>query len=675
MTTENAKLHLDDWLENFLAVREQNNPQVITAALALANLAGSEQLTPLMQTCLANGQNLAEILNDLLVDSETIAAGILFSCVRYADLNIDDVTEHVGAKIAKLIQGAMQMESIGELYKLSSGRESFQHNLDNIRKMLLAMAGDIRVVIIKLVERLHHLRHVAQFSENERRKFADETMAIYAPLANRLGIAKLKWELEDLGFKYLEPEKYNEILGALNKKFPERDHYIQNFITEIKKILADSHLKNVQITGRVKHIYSIYKKMRRKNVGLEGIFDVSAVRIFVDSVTDCYTALSQVHAAWKYLPDEFDDYIASPKPNGYRSVHTAVFGPGNKIVEIQIRTAEMHQTAELGVAAHWVYKEGKQSADYAAKIAWLRQVMDWQKEVVKTDTAVEAVRELFSDRIYVFTPLGDILDLQQGATPLDFAYAVHTELGHHCVGAKVNDNMVSLKFKLNTADRVEILTAKDAHPSRDWLSPTLGYLKTPRAKAKVFAWFKKLLPEKPSTPVAQQIQAPKIEPAKPNIITKPSRVGSTSDIEIHGLKQVLTRMASCCKPLPGEPIVGYITLGHGVSIHRFDCANILHTKKFRPEKLIQVSWSDSVSKQYPVDLEVVAHDRTGLVRDITNVVADAGITVVGLQLAIDKKENLAKIAFTIEISSVAKLTNLLAKLNQVGSVISAMRLK
>jgi GTP pyrophosphokinase len=729
-----STINIDAWLQQLLATHKHDNPELVRQVVSLARIAGEDRATPSGKSCLAQGLEMAEILNGLFVDCNTLAAAVLYSSVQYADLQIDDIAEHIGQKVTKLIFGTKQMDGISELYRAVAGREQYkQHNIDNIRKMLLAMVDDIRVVLIKLAEHLFTLRAASILSAETKHAIAAESMAIYAPLANRLGIAQIKWELEDIAFHYLEPEKYQGIVDELNKSFPERKAYINKVIAELKQILHESGLVNFQVTGRIKHIFSIYRKMCRKQVNVSGIFDVGAVRIFVPTITDCYTALSHVHAAWQYIPEEFDDYIASPKTNNYRSIHTTVIGPENKIVEIQIRSYDMHKHAELGIAAHWIYKEGKgagKGADYETKIAWLRQVMDWQQEVTGDERALEEVRQMFNDQVYVFTPEGDILDLVQGSTPLDFAYHVHSEVGHSCCGAKVNGNIVPLTHVLKTGERVEILTTKNGRPSRDWLNSNLGYLKTSRARAKVYHWFKKqsqdhniaqgqaLLDKELNRLGLKKINlldiaekfnfknvddflaslgngevklsgvlsvlqsnlenisgTPKDTAVKTLFEPKAKKPCIAKDLKIYGVDNLLTRIASCCKPVPGDSIIGYITQGKGITIHRDDCLNALFSLKHHPEKIIFVSWEGRLEKHYPVDIVVNAYDRTGLVHDITDILKEDKIMVVGLELRTDKKEGIAHIFMTIEVEGLKPLSRILAKIERIPNVIEVTRKK
>ncbi|MBU0744288.1 MAG: bifunctional (p)ppGpp synthetase/guanosine-3',5'-bis(diphosphate) 3'-pyrophosphohydrolase [Gammaproteobacteria bacterium] len=713
----------DGWLQK---IRTELNPddfEIIKQAISLAQLANEDNSSH-DQPHIIQSVMTAEILHQLCLDSTTLAAAILYKSLPYTGLTIDDIAEQLGTQVAKLIYGVEQMKGISEFYRGMQGRSKYQHNIDNIRKMFLAMVDDIRVVLIKLAEQLCILRQANILPEKTKYQLATETMAIYAPLTNRLGIAQIKWELEDLAFKYLEPEKHQEIALSLEQNFPESSEYIKEVTSSLQTMLLKTSIKNFHATGRAKHIYSIHRKMNRKKIGLEGIYDVSALRIFVPTITDCYTALSLVHNTWKYLPDEFDDYIAAPKPNGYRSIHTAVYGPKNRVIEIQIRTHDMHHQAELGVAAHWVYKEGKQEADYQTKLSWLRQVMDWQQEIATSEKNPVNLKQLFSEYIYVFTPEGDILELPTGATPLDFAYNVHSEVGNHCVGAKINNNIVPLTYKLKTGDRVEILTSRASNPSRDWLISSLGFINTPRARSKILHWFRKQSQEhnviqgqellnKESRRLGLNkidiktaadklhfkttadllaalgasdlkfssiLNALEIEPEKTPTeaiqevnLAKPSKEHYTSDINIQNIGNLLIHTANCCKPIPGEDIVGYITQGRGIAIHRADCTNALNILKLHSERFIAVSWGNKTEKKYPVDIVINAFSRQGLVRDITNILSEEKILVTGLDLITDKKENTVKIKMTIEISGLNPLSQILNKISRVPNIIEIYR--
>lgn len=734
------------WLKNILEKRQSiiTNPtlfesdrKLIQQALSLANLFGADKKNPFGESCLAQGLVMAEILNGINADANTLAAALLYGTVKFTDLKIDDVNEQlgIGQKVTQLIAGARRMDSISELYKGIVSRERYlQHNIDNIRKMFLAMVEDIRIVLIKLAERLYILRRAVNFSEIEKQKVAKETMEIYAPLANRLGMIRIKWELEDLSFRFLNPVEYEKIAYSLKQTKNEREHYVNSVIGIIKNILDGAGVKNYQVSGRAKHIYSIYRKMTRKHVAsVEGIYDVSAIRIVVPTIEDCYHALSGVHAKWEHIPKEFDDYISAPKVNGYRSIHTAVIGPKNKNVEIQIRTLEMHNQAELGVAAHWIYKEGSaKQSNYEDKIAWLRRLMDWQHEVVgEQQEQPNDIRQIFGDRVYVLTPTGDILELQSGSTPLDFAYHIHSEIGHRCVGAKVNGNIVPLTYQLQTGEYVEILTSKIIHPSRDWINPNLGFLHTAHARAKVLGFFRKQdmeanltrgieLFDKEVRKINAKIDIDsdllqklhfktkndllaalgsgeykfgnilsalqiRIESEKDKIAAdlavqeaiahaaKTKRARLSGDIQIHGIDNLLTNIANCCKPIPGDKIIGYVTQNQGISIHRDDCHNIICAQRERPERLMLVSWGETTAKKYPVDIKIDAFDRHGLLRDITNVIANEDIMVLGLNVFTDTKEHVAHINITVEIEGIEILDYLLAKILQLPSVLEAKR--
>lgn len=721
---KDGAINFESWLQNLQNKYTIENLNLLRQAGALALVAGAEHATPNGESCLHQGLLMAEMLAELHMDSETLAAALVYSSVRYADLKLEDVTEHLGEKITKLITGTLQMDAINTL-----NRDHYHAHettsIDNIRKMLLAMVDDVSVVLIKLVERLCILRNVAIFNDARKKQVAKETMDIYAPLANRLGIGQIKWQLEDLSFRYLESEYYKKISSALNERRVDREQYIQDVISDLTHLLEEADIKNFKITGRAKHIYSIYRKMNRKKVDFNEIYDINAIRILVPSVEDCYAALSSVHTRWQHITREFDDYIAKPKANGYQSIHTAVIGPQNKTVEIQIRTFNMHELAELGVAAHWVYKEGiHKPSSYQEKIAWLRQVLDWQKEVAKTEEAKADIQaQLFDDRVYVFTPNGAVLDLPKGATPLDFAYQIHSELGHRCRGAKVNGHIVPLSYQLNTGEQIEILTIKRGQPSRDWLNPHLGYVNTTRAKAKILQWFRKqdydknladgqALIEKEFKrlnlknidlePIAHKLNyknthdllaglgrndlglnvithalhiapEPSITPEIKTEISKPKSAGTLTDIDVSGVGNLLTHMALCCKPVPGDEIIGYVTRGRGISIHRKDCINIQRAEHEHDEKIVAVSWGSKIDKRYAVDLMIHANNRNDLVRDITNILTQDNIPLLSLNCVYNKNENTVNISLTVEISSLAPLSKILTRIQQLPDIFSVKR--
>jgi GTP pyrophosphokinase len=717
-----GSIDVEAWLQQLAGKGYLQDLELIRSACALSQLSEIEHATETGVSCLQQGLSIADILADLEVDQETLTAAIIYGNVYYRDLSIEDVQEQLGSPIAKLVQGVEKMNAINTLQNLNKYPQN-KLQIDNIRKMLLAMVDDVRVVLIKLAERLFVLRASSHLPEDIRKQIATEAMDIYAPLANRLGIGAIKWEMEDLAFRFLHPEDYKSIAKGLNTKRLERDKYVDLIVEELNKEIVGMGATHFAVYGRSKHIHSIYKKMQRKNVPLQEIYDATAVRILLQTVEQCYDVLSMVHALWKQVPAEFDDYIMNPKPNGYQSLHTAVEGPEGRVFEVQIRTFQMHDLAEMGIAAHWKYKEGvKQKEGYERKIDWLRSVLAWHKEMATTSGISEIIEsEFLEDRVYVFTPDGDVLDLPQGVTPLDFAYHVHSQLGHRCRGAKINGHIVTLTYILKTGDRVEILAGKESRPSRDWINPHLNYLKTSRAKAKVLHWFKlqdydknklegQVLLEKelrslglkndklPHIATALNFKQlddllaalgrgdlkmgqilsrlSAIEPAeKPPIIRKPySKPEITKgDLHIEGVGNLLTNIARCCQPLPGDEVIGYITIGRGVSIHKMDCLNIIHASEKQKQRLLQVNWGDSIKEHYLVDIAVNAFDRAGLLRDISSLLANEKANIYALETEINKQENTVNFKINVEIDGLQGLSRLLNKLEQIPNVFEAKR--
>ncbi|MFQ6058822.1 MAG: RelA/SpoT family protein [Anaerolineae bacterium] len=655
----------------------------------------------------------ADILADMRLDLATIAATLLHDVPEDTHVPLGRIQQDFGDEIAKLVDGVTKLSRI----KWESLEEE---EAESLRKMFLAMAEDIRVVLIKLADRLHNMRTLWALPPDKQRKIARETLEIFAPLANRLGIWQMKWELEDLALRYLEPEKYEEIAGLLAERRAEREAYIGKVINILRAKLAEERIE-AEITGRPKHIYSIYKKMARKGVTFDQIYDVHGLRIIVDQVQDCYAALGVVHALWRPIPGEFDDYIAVPKENLYRSLHTAVVGPGRKPLEIQIRTREMHVVAEYGIAAHWRYKEQvKRDATLEEKIAWLRQLMDWRQELTDARAFVDSLKtDVFQDQVYVFTPKGDIIDLPAGATPIDFAYRIHSEVGHRCRGAKVNGRLVALDYQLKTGEQVEILTAKRGGPSRDWLNPHLGYIKTSRAREKIRQWFRRQertatiaqgrevldkelrrlgVEEKSYEEIAKLFKYDKVddflaaigsgdintqqiairilqleheeeeEMALPEVAPPPPPV---SGIMVSGVGDLLTRVAGCCNPLPGDDVVGYITRGRGITLHRRDCPNILRLSD--RDRLIEVSWMADIHEVYPVMIRILAYDRPGLMRDIADIVAAEGVNMSAASAVTNKKDHTAIVTATLEIKGVNQLSRILNKVDRLPNVLEVRR--
>lgn len=722
-----GNLNPDQWLEYLQEKKYLPNIELVKTAYALGQLTGYDQATETGESCFQRGLAMADVLADLEVDEETLAASITYEVVHYADLSLDSVDEQLGPNITKLVQGIERMNALSNVKALKHVNQS-KHQIDNIRKMLLAMVDDVRVVLIKLAERLCVLRTSAPMPEAMRRQIAQEVMDVYAPLANRLGIGAIKWEMEDLAFRYLEPEEYKAIAKGLKSKRIERDKFVKQIVEDFNQHLTQMHYKNFEVYGRSKHIHSIHRKMLRKNIPLEEIYDATAVRVLVDTKEQCYEVLGLVHNLWKQVVIEFDDYIVNPKPNGYQSLHTAVESTEGRVFEVQIRTHEMHELAEMGVAAHWKYKEGDTQAkdSHERKIDWLRDVLAWHREMAKQQGVSEAIEaEFLEDRVYVFTPGGDVLDLPQGVTPLDFAYHVHSEVGHKCRGAKVNDHIVPLTYVLKTGDRVEVLTGKESKPSRDWINPHLNYLKTPRARAKVLHWFKmqdfdknkieghELLDKElkslgiksdklkdvsdtynfkhiddlyaaigrgelkvgqvvnrltPKTLTEDTKELPTLKPSH----VKPTTSGS-SDLKIEGVGNLLTHMARCCQPVPGDPVIGYITLGRGVSVHRQDCPNIIHATEKQKNRFLAVSWGKVTQKQYAVDLIIKAFDRSGLLRDITSLLANENAHVFALDTKTNKQENIAIMTLSVEIDGIDSLSKLLGKIGQIPNILEVRR--
>lgn len=661
---------------------------------------------------------VAALLADLRMDPETLAAGLLHDAVEDSRVSLEMLEQEFGPTIARMVDGVTKLGKAGHIGRMEE-RERDERELESLRKLFLAMAKDARVMLIKLADRLHNMRTIDALPPDRQRRIARETMEIYAPLANRLGIWRWKGELEDLAFRVLEPELYHEILTELEARAPEREADIERHIALLQHHLSLEGI-NAQITGRSKHIYSIYRKMQRKQVPLERVYDIRGIRVLVDTVADCYRALGVVHNLWTPIPGEFDDYIARPKENMYQSLHTAVIGIGGKVVEVQIRTHYMHRIAEYGIAAHWRYKEGTpQDRLFEEKIAALRAQIEARTEAEDAGEFVEAVTtDLFEDRVYVFTPKGHVIDLPAGATPIDFAYAIHTEIGHRCRGAKVNGKWVPLDYVLKTGDQVEIITAKRGGPSRDWLNPELGYVKTARARNKIRQWFRKQAREQNIASgrailerelrrlgyghlahedvaeifeyknlddflaaigagdiTTQQIAAKVMEsqrpaPPEPEVLPPSAapKEAVSPEVQVLGTGGLLTRIARCCNPLPGEPIIGYVTQGHGITIHRRDCPNVLNLR--HPERLIEVAWGKE-QRTFPVRVLITALDRTGLLRDISDLLAKENVNIA--TLSVDRRQNLALLSLTLEVTDIRQLGRVLARISRVPNVIEAQR--
>jgi GTP pyrophosphokinase len=674
---------------------------------------------------LAAAIEAAELVASLTQDLDLTVA----TALHWVRLN--GLTVEPAADDARLTSAALHLATalarLGELslpVDWSTSHRLNSQQAETLRKMLLAVADDPRLVVARLAEQLVRLRHARELTEESRRRLAFETREILAPLANRLGVWNLKWELEDLAFRYLEPEEYHHIARALAERRVDREQYIVSVCALLKRELREAGVA-AQVFGRPKHIYSIARKMRRKHVGFEELFDVRAVRIVVESIADCYAALGVVHGLWHYIPGEFDDYIATPKDNEYRSIHTAVIGPEGKSLEVQIRSNDMHAQAELGIAAHWRYKEGgARDARYERKIEWVRRVLDpTQAADVDGDPIERLKSELFADRIYAMTPKGEVVDLPRGSTPLDFAYHVHTDLGHRCRGAKINGRIVPLNQPLANGQVVEIITGKQLAPSRDWLSPDQGFLASARSRAKVRAWFRRIdepehrvsgrdslerelkkvgagpdliaalvrelkadgtedlhrkIGEGEVTTAAlaaaiARVRAP-AEPALAPARKRPPRRIGRSPVEIEGVGDLPITMARCCGPVPPEPIAGYVTLGRGVTIHRGRCASLLRMRAVKPERVLKVEWTLDSDSVLAVRIRVQAFDRRGLLRDVSDVMALEKLSIEGVNSDTDPMDRIATIVMRTAVRDHAQLGRVLQRLSAVPNVLRAERI-
>jgi len=671
--------------------------------------------------CIEEGRAIAGIVEPLGLPQQILAAVYAYPLFRDEFISSNNLQNNELANISRFILEMQQLDQFSLPDQWQPGEALAVQQSEALRKMLLAVVSDVRLVLIRIADQLYRLRRAKETDSPERQALAVETREIYAPLANRLGVWQLKWELEDLSFRYLEPDTYTEIARTLKEKRTERVDFITEFERILYKELANEGIK-AEISGRPKHIYSIYRKMLRKDRGIESLYDIRAVRLLVDTVGDCYAALGIVHNLWSYIPGEFDDYIANPKDNDYQSLHTAVIGPERKTVEIQIRTHDMHRHAELGVAAHWRYKEGGGApAAFDQKIRFLRQLLEPADD--GTDLLDQIRDDFFEDRVYAISPKGDVVELPAYATPLDFAYHVHTQVGHRCRGAKVNGRIVPLTYHVQNGDQIEIITGSQAQPSRDWLSPKLGYLAGARARSKVRNWFRHQdrdqhmrqgrevldrelarlnVRDVPTEAIAKQLKHKDTDAlcvalgagdlTSASIATalqhirgteipdriRPRRARKKTDdagpAAVTGVGDLMCNFARCCRPVPPEPIVGYITQGRGVSIHRQDCGNFLGLNQRHPERIVEISWGDSESEAaYPVDLSLHAFDRSGLIRDITALLADDEANVVEMKSRADRDSMQVVMDISIEIKDLPTLSTVITKLEQLPNVVSVRR--
>jgi guanosine-3',5'-bis(diphosphate) 3'-pyrophosphohydrolase len=734
----------------------QADRELVMRAYRVAEQAHREQKRasgePYINHCIA----VAIILAEMHVPPEVIAAGLLHDTVEDTDITLHDLRRDFGDEIANLVDGVTKLTQLprvsrGDQHPEEAFREeemrliaerrgipdpeseaeqmirSRKHDMvsETLRKTFIAMGDDVRVVLIKLADRLHNMRTLGYMPVSKHKRIAQETMDIFAPLANRLGIWQMKWELEDLAFRYIDPKKYKEIANHLAERRYDREREMEEITKRLQLISKEVGIK-AEITGRPKHIYSIYKKMVRKGVQFEMIHDVRGVRILVPDVQACYSMLGVIHTHWTPIPGQFDDYIAVPKDNFYQSLHTAVVYDDGKTLEVQIRTPEMDQNAELGIAAHWRYKEGvARDEAFERRILWFRSLMEWRQDIKDAGEFVDGLKsDVFEDRVYIFTPKGDIIDLPAGSTPLDFAYHVHTDIGHRCRGAKVNGKLVSLDYQLKTGEQVEILTAKRGGPSRDWLNPNQGVVRTQRAKAKIRAWFVKQAREQNinqgkqlldrelhrlgitdtnQEQLARSLEFRTVDDLLIGIGTGDvtmtrlanqlmyeeeddeglkfgTRTGGETEIQSHdtiavvGLKGLLTTIAKCCNPVPGDDIIGYITRGRGATVHRKDCPNILRLRE--RERLVRVSWGEP-KRTYPVSVCVKAYDRDGLIRDITNLISNEGINMnqVSVDVTQKKKLNMAVLDLVLEVREIDQLMRVLTRIEALPNVLEASRVR
>jgi len=706
---------------------EQNyskeDTELINKAYEFAQKAHEGQLRESGEAYIVHPVQVALILADLGMDAATISAGLLHDVLEDTRYTYDDLLKTFNKEIADLVEGVTKLNKL----EFKSKKEA---QAENLRKMFIAMSKDARVIMIKLADRLHNMRTLRYLDEGSQHRIAQETIEIYAPLAHRLGIFKIKWELEDLALRYLDPDAYYDLVEKVATKRRQREEYINQVISTLKVKLAETGI-DATVDGRPKHFYSIYRKMKYQGKTFEQIYDLMAVRVIVNTIPDCYAALGLVHTIWKPIPGRFKDYIAVPKPNMYQSLHTTVVGPEGEPVEIQIRTWDMHRTAEYGIAAHWKYKEGRsKNTDLDAKLSWLRQILEWQSEDRDADEFVESLKvDLFSDEVLVFTPKGDVIDLPKGSTPLDFAYAIHSAVGNSCIGAKVNGKIVPLEYELQTGDIVEILTSPiPKGPSLDWLK----IVKTSQAKNKINQWFKKeqkaenitkgrelldkevkkyglslnqlLKPEWVDSIVKKygfksfddicaavgygeltphQVLAKLIDDYKQshqsdekiieevNKIAPEPKQSVPTAIKVSDIDNVMMRISKCCNPVPGDEIVGYITRGRGISIHRKDCPNV-KSGAFEPERLIEVKWDEAPKAAYDAGIQVTAEDRFGLLADITNTIADAKVVLSSVN-ARSRQDGVAVINLTVQITGLQQLDKIMKQLRKLPKVMNVER--
>jgi GTP pyrophosphokinase len=709
-------------LERLLeALPESTSPtdeEIIRRAYEVAKKAHKGQKRasgePYINHCLA----VATIMAELGAPTPTIVAALLHDTVEDTDLTLDDIDGEFGAEVAQLVDGVTKLTQLPRVSRSTRGDRPERRELANetLRKTFLAMGDDVRVVVIKLADRLHNMRTLSHLSAKRRERIAIETIEIFAPLASRLGIWQIKWELEDLAFRYVYPDEYKMLADQVAIRRVDREEDMKAIRENVDLLLQETEIE-AEVKARPKHLYSIFRKMERKDVPFEEVYDVRGVRVLLESESDCYTALGVIHNRWKPVPGTFDDYIATPKDNFYQSLHTAVIFDDGRTVEVQIRTPEMEENAEFGIAAHWRYKEGRVRDDgFERRVTWLRSLMEWRQDVTDAGDFVDAMKsDVFEDRVFVFTPQGDVIDLPVDSTPIDFAYHIHTEIGHRCRGARVNGKLVSLDSKLKTGDSVEILTTKRGGPSRDWLNPSLEMVKSQRARTKIRQWFRKQdqdqnvshgrqlvdrevrrlgikkldidrLAEEMKYSSGNELlaavgvgdvslgkivnRAVEREDAVPEPIERPIKPKEGAEVSVLGLTGLHTNLGRCCNPVPGDPIIGYVTRGRGATIHRQDCPNVLRIKD--KERLVSVSWGKA-KDTYPVSVQIRAYDRDGLMRDVSTLVSNEGISMSSIHVSTE--ESLAIFELVMGITDLSQLSRVLNRLEALPNVLEARRVQ
>ncbi len=717
-TTQDNQQVITDWLNKLAKSRDAAEIDLLKKATDLVEKDYQQTHFDSDQKLFIYSLSIADILEQLKMDTESLVAAIL----QYTSLNQKQLKAEFGDNIAKLVEELKAIKHLTASSVNIDGIDSKADHIENFRRMLLTISEDVRVILILLSERIQQMRRLKSQPLSIQKQVAQETHDIYAPLANRLGIWQIKWELEDLSLRYMNPAAYKDIASALQAKRDERKSFIQTFIDRLQDYLTPLNIQ-AQISGRPKHIYSIWKKMQRKGLGFEQIFDVLAVRVMVDSIKECYEVLGTIHSHWKHIPDEFDDYIANPKGNNYQSLHTVVIGVKQQPVEIQIRTVEMHDHAERGIAAHWRYKENNEQNNEALerRIEWMRNWLELKEAAEEDNFAEHFSDEFAANKIYVLTPQGKVIELHKGATVLDFAYSIHTSIGHRCIGAKINGKIVRLNKTLKNGQTIEILTTKKEQPKQDWLSPHLGYTTTSRARSCIRSWFKqqdysfhldegkaaieremkrigadkpdlKNLIEKYHCKTVDEllvaVGSGRISPIKLvqsgltkktnapfslDSFSKPASKPAKGEVIIAGADNLLTQIAKCCLPIPHDKIIGYITRGRGITIHRKNCANLKHLSEQEQERLIQAEWNSQIQTSYQIDIQIYALDRRGLLKDISSILLKEDINVLATKTYADLKTEHASLFFSLEIFQIEQFSRLMDKIQQLPDIIEAKR--